>query len=58
MSAEADAGCAVRHAAWGDGVVMKVENDRIIVFFDEHGYRTLSLPALAHSTVLRARPRS
>jgi ATP-dependent DNA helicase RecQ len=37
----------VAHAQWGEGVVMRYEGDRIVVLFDEVGYRTLSLEAVA-----------
>jgi ATP-dependent DNA helicase RecQ len=37
----------VRHASWGDGLVMRYEGDRIVVLFDEVGYKTLSLEAVA-----------
>ncbi|GGF10857.1 ATP-dependent DNA helicase RecQ [Subtercola lobariae] len=33
----------VKHKAWGAGVVMRVEPDRITVFFEHEGYRVLSL---------------
>jgi ATP-dependent DNA helicase RecQ len=33
----------VTHASWGDGVVMRYEGDRIVVLFEDVGYRTLSL---------------
>jgi ATP-dependent DNA helicase RecQ len=33
----------VAHAAWGEGVVMRYEGDRIVVLFEDVGYRTLSL---------------
>ncbi|MCU1478439.1 MAG: recombinase RecQ [Subtercola sp.] len=33
----------VAHKNWGAGVVMRVEPDRITVFFDQEGYRVLSL---------------
>ncbi|HMA45946.1 MAG TPA: RecQ family zinc-binding domain-containing protein, partial [Frankiaceae bacterium] len=39
-------GGTVRHAQWGDGIVMRYEGDRIVVLFDEVGYRTLSLAAV------------
>jgi ATP-dependent DNA helicase RecQ len=45
---------SVRHAEWGDGVVMRYEGDRIVVLFDEVGYRTLSLDAVAHKGLLSA----
>ncbi len=37
----------VNHAAWGSGVVMRYEGDRIVVLFDEVGYKTLLLEAVA-----------
>ncbi|MCU1673593.1 MAG: ATP-dependent helicase, RecQ family [Frankiales bacterium] len=33
----------VAHASWGEGVVMRYEGDRIVVLFEDVGYRTLSL---------------
>jgi ATP-dependent DNA helicase RecQ len=45
---------SVRHAEWGDGVVMRYEGDRIVVLFEEVGYRTLSLDAIAHRGLLSA----
>jgi ATP-dependent DNA helicase RecQ len=51
---QADAGSSpyalqsrVAHATWGEGVVMRYEGDRIVVLFEEVGYRTLSLEAVA-----------
>jgi ATP-dependent DNA helicase RecQ len=35
---------AVRHTEWGVGTVMAYERDRVVVLFDEVGYRTLSVP--------------
>jgi ATP-dependent DNA helicase RecQ len=32
----------VRHNRWGEGTVMRVEPDRITVFFDDEGYKVLS----------------
>lgn len=34
---------AVVHREWGSGIVMSVDDDRLTVFFDDQGYRTLSL---------------
>ena len=31
----------VEHSEWGAGVVMRVEEDRLVVLFDEVGYKTL-----------------
>ena len=59
--AEADAAAAdegldtrarVRHAEWGDGVVMSTEPDRVTVLFAEHGYKTLSLDAVRDNALL------
>ena len=36
----------VEHTEWGNGVVMRVEDDRITVLFDEVGYKTLALAAV------------
>jgi ATP-dependent DNA helicase RecQ len=33
----------VRHAAWGEGLVLRHEGDSIVVLFDDVGYKTLSL---------------
>ncbi|MFL5680463.1 MAG: RecQ family ATP-dependent DNA helicase [Chloroflexota bacterium] len=35
----------VRHAKYGPGLVSRVEGDRIVVLFDDVGYRTLDLEA-------------
>ena len=45
---------SVRHSEWGNGVVMRYEGDRIVVLFEEVGYRTLSLDAVAHRGLLSA----
>lgn len=37
---------AVRHAEWGVGTVVGVEDDRLTVFFEEQGYRVLAREAL------------
>jgi ATP-dependent DNA helicase RecQ len=42
----------VRHASWGDGLVMRYEGDRIVVLFDEVGYKTLSLDAVQRRGLL------
>ncbi len=44
----------VTHASWGRGVVMRYEGDRIVVLFEEVGYRTLSLEAVAARGLLEA----
>ncbi|MGW4276671.1 DUF3553 domain-containing protein [Streptomyces seoulensis] len=40
-------GAEVRHGQWGAGTVLSEDGDRITVLFDEAGYHTLSLDALA-----------
>jgi ATP-dependent DNA helicase RecQ len=42
----------VAHAEWGRGLVMRYEEDRIVVLFDEVGYKTLSLEAVAARRLL------
>jgi ATP-dependent DNA helicase RecQ len=46
----------VSHAVWGSGVVMRYEGDRIVVLFDEVGYRTLLLEAVASRGLLQVVP--
>jgi len=43
----------VQHAGWGAGTVMREEDDRITVLFEESGYRILSLRAVAEGNLLR-----
>ncbi len=45
----------VDHAQWGEGLVMRYEADRIVVLFEDVGYRTLSLPAVLSRELLRER---
>jgi ATP-dependent DNA helicase RecQ len=45
----------VEHSEWGAGVVMRVEDDRLVVLFDEVGYKTLALAAVTENGLLRAR---
>jgi ATP-dependent DNA helicase RecQ len=45
----------VRHAAFGDGVVMSVEGDEATVLFEEFGYKTLSVPTLVERDLLEVR---
>jgi ATP-dependent DNA helicase RecQ len=44
---------AVVHEQWGTGVVMRVEDDRITVLFDQVGYKTLALHAVQAQGLLR-----
>ncbi len=42
----------VTHASWGTGIVMRYEGDRIVVLFDEVGYKTLSLETVVQRGLL------
>lgn len=42
----------VRHSAWGEGRVMSVEPDRLTIFFDDEGYRVLSLAVVEEEGLL------
>ncbi|MEV8596259.1 RecQ family ATP-dependent DNA helicase [Streptomyces sp. NPDC052012] len=42
----------VRHAEWGAGTVMRTEEDRLVVLFEQVGYKTLSLTAVAEGDLL------
>jgi ATP-dependent DNA helicase RecQ len=42
----------VRHTEWGEGVVMGYEPDRVVVLFDDVGYRTLALDVLTERRLL------
>ncbi|MFB9181233.1 RecQ family ATP-dependent DNA helicase [Dactylosporangium sucinum] len=42
----------VRHTEWGTGTVMAYERDRVVVLFDEVGYKTLSVPIVRKSKLL------
>lgn len=48
----------VEHSRWGIGRVMRVEDDRVTVFFDSEGYRTLSLAAITEHDLLTRTDRS
>jgi len=43
----------VRHASWGDGLVLRHEGDSIVVLFDEVGYKTLSLDLVTQRGLLQ-----
>ncbi|GAB2728765.1 RecQ family ATP-dependent DNA helicase [Streptomyces bullii] len=40
-------GTEVRHERWGEGTVLSEDQDRITVLFEQAGYRTLALEAVA-----------
>jgi ATP-dependent DNA helicase RecQ len=43
---------AVRHARWGAGRVVRVEGDRVVVLFDDVGYKTLANTAVVEQGLL------
>ncbi len=45
-------GTAVKHSEWGVGTVMRVEDDRITVFFESEGYRVLSVDLVVEKELL------
>jgi ATP-dependent DNA helicase RecQ len=45
----------VEHREWGRGVVLDGDSERLVVLFDEHGYRTLDLEVVRSSGLLRVR---
>jgi len=42
----------VRHAEWGTGLVLRYEEDRVTVLFDDVGYKTLSVPVVREQGLL------
>jgi len=42
----------VRHASWGDGLVIRHDDDSIVVLFDDVGYKTLSLDLVVEKGLL------
>ena len=42
----------VRHKAWGEGLVMRYEGDKIVVMFDTVGYKTLSVEIVTENNLL------
>ncbi|ANZ40813.1 recombinase RecQ [Lentzea guizhouensis] len=44
----------VRHEMWGRGTVVQQDGDKLMVLFDEVGYKTLSLAAVEEAGVLSA----
>jgi ATP-dependent DNA helicase RecQ len=45
---------AVRHPDWGAGTVMAYEEDRVVVLFEDVGYKTLSVPIVRQRGLLTA----
>jgi ATP-dependent DNA helicase RecQ len=44
----------VAHAEWGQGQVLRYEDDKVVVLFDSVGYKTLSMRAVVERGLLRA----
>ena len=42
----------VRHSEWGTGTIMAYERDRVVVLFDQVGYKTLSVPIVRKAGLL------
>jgi ATP-dependent DNA helicase RecQ len=45
-------GETVAHDEWGRGIVQTVEDDTVVVLFDDAGYRTLSIPVVRERGLL------
>jgi ATP-dependent DNA helicase RecQ len=44
----------VSHTSWGQGQVMRYEEDKIVVLFDNVGYKTLSIEIVMNNSLLTA----
>ncbi len=42
----------VRHATWGQGMVLRYEEDKMVVLFDDVGYKTLSVEVVQRQGLL------
>ncbi len=47
-------GARVRHAEWGQGAVMRYEEDKMTVLFDEAGYKTLAVAVVVKNALLNS----
>jgi ATP-dependent DNA helicase RecQ len=45
-------GARVRHAEWGQGAVLRYEEDKMTVLFDEAGYKTLAVAVVMKNALL------
>lgn len=45
-------GARVRHAEWGHGAVLRYEEDKMTVLFDEAGYKTLAVAVVVKNALL------
>jgi ATP-dependent DNA helicase RecQ len=46
-------GTRVEHASWGEGLVQRYEADKVVVLFDEVGYKTLAVALVRERSLLR-----
>jgi ATP-dependent DNA helicase RecQ len=46
----------VAHEKWGQGLVMRYEGDKIVVLFDDMGYKTLALDVVIEKQLLQSLP--
>jgi ATP-dependent DNA helicase RecQ len=49
-------GTRVAHGAWGEGLVQRYERDKIVVLFDEAGYKTLDVDLVRERRLLEEAP--
>ncbi len=45
-------GARVRHDKWGEATVQRYEEDKLVVLFDEVGYKSLALEAVTENDLL------
>ena len=45
--------CRVVHPSWGEGQVMRYEGDKIVILFDEVGYKNLAVEVVIRRRLLR-----
>ncbi len=45
-------GSRVRHGSWGEGLVQRYEGDKVVVLFDDAGYKTLDLDLVRERRLL------
>jgi ATP-dependent DNA helicase RecQ len=46
------AGSRVAHKLWGEGQVLRLEGDNMVILFDSVGYKTLSIPVVLEGELL------
>lgn len=43
----------VRHKSWGEGTIMRYESDKVVVLFNQVGYKTLAVAVVAERGLLK-----